>query len=68
MRKLVLELNESTYDKIVAMAFASEKGFSKLVNDIFEKSEYAKTLYDEMIEIEYQKLIQEEDAVYDTRT
>lgn len=67
MRKLVLELSECTYDKMIALAFANEKGFSRLVNDIFEKSECAKSLYDEMLQKEFEKLVKEEDAVYDAR-
>lgn len=60
MRKIVLEIKESLYDRLVCLALSQEKGFSQLVSDLFEKDKKAQQLYDEMIQKEFEQLTREE--------
>lgn len=60
MRKIVLEVKESLYDKLVSLALSHEKSFSQLVSDLFETDKRAKEIYDEMYQSEFEKLIREE--------
>lgn len=60
MRRIVLEVKESLYDRLVCLALSQEKSFSQLVLDLFEHDKKAKSLYDEMYQEEFEKLIREE--------
>lgn len=60
MRKIVLEVKESLYDRLVCLALSQEKSFSQLVSDLFEKDSKAKKIYDEICQVEFETLIREE--------
>lgn len=60
MRKIVLEVKESLYDRLVCLALSKEKSFSQLVLELFEQDSKASRLYDEMYQDEFEKLIREE--------
>lgn len=60
MRKIVLEVKESLYDRLVCLALSKEKSFSQLVIELFEQDNKAKELYDEMYQTEFAKLLRED--------
>ena len=59
MKKIVLELKESLYDRLVCLALSQEKSFSHLVIELFEKEKKAQQLYDEMIQKEFEQVTSE---------
>lgn len=59
MKKIVLELKESLYDRLVCLALSREKSFSHLVTELFEKDKKAQQLYDEMIQKEFEQVTSE---------
>lgn len=60
MRKIVLEVKESLYDKLICLALSNEKSISQIVLELFDKDLKAQTLHDEMYQVAFEKLTQEE--------
>lgn len=60
MRKIVLELNETLYDKLLCLTLSRQKSFSNLVVEMFERDPTAQEYYDGFCEQEYQKILTEE--------
>ncbi len=58
MRKIVLEISESTYDKMVALALTREKSFSMLIEHVLENDSKAKEAYEYQVDLEYQQLLE----------
>ncbi len=59
MRKIVLEIQESLYDRLACLALSQEKNFSQLVTEIFEKDAKTQELYDELVQKEFEQLTKE---------
>lgn len=60
MKKIVLELNETLYDKLLCLTLSNRKSFTNLVIEMFERDPIAQEHYEGFCEQEYQKLIREE--------
>lgn len=60
MRKIVLEVNDNLYNRLVCLVLSGEKSFSQLVLDMFEKDCKAKDFYNELYQDEFEKLTNEE--------
>ncbi len=60
MRKIVLEVKESLYDRLICLALSNEKSISQMILELFDKDEKAQTLHDEMYQVAFEKLTQEE--------
>lgn len=60
MRKIVLEIKDSLYDKLICLALSQEKSLSQLVIDLFDRDLKAQTIHDEMYQISFEKLTKEE--------
>lgn len=60
MRKIVLEVKESLYDRLICLALSHEKSISQLILELFDKDLKAQTLHDEMYQVAFEKLTQEE--------
>lgn len=60
MRKIVLEVKESLYDRLVCLALSNEKSISQLILELFDKDIKAQTLHDEMYQVAFENLTKEE--------
>ena len=58
MRKIVLQVKDSTYDKLICLALSHEKSLSQIIVDLFDKDLKAQNLHSEMYQEAFEKLTQ----------
>ena len=65
MKKISLRLDENTFDKFLCLLMAHDQCFEKFIELCFENDKEAQRLYDEMIQLEFEKILKEKNEHFD---
>jgi hypothetical protein len=65
VKKISLRLDEITFDKFICLLMANDKSFENFILLSFENHKEAQRLYDEMIQLEFEKILKEKNEHFD---